>query len=114
MAITWHCTMGHGPEAQNFSWAQGFPREGSACPRAASLVALTWRYEFCIGGSCMLGELGLPEILLILGIALLLFGPKKLGDLGKSLGEGIRSFRSAIKEEPHKPAPESPENKPAS
>lgn len=62
----------------------------------------------------MLGELGLPEILLILGIALLLFGPKKLGDLGKSLGEGIRSFRSAVKEEPHKPAPESPENKPAS
>ncbi|MGO9212044.1 MAG: twin-arginine translocase TatA/TatE family subunit [Terriglobales bacterium] len=55
-----------------------------------------------------MGELGLPEILLILGIALLLFGPKKLGDLGKSLGEGIRSFRSAVKEEP-KPASESSE-----
>jgi sec-independent protein translocase protein TatA len=47
----------------------------------------------------MLGDLGLPEVLLILGIALLLFGPKKLGDLGKSLGEGIRSFRSALKDE---------------
>jgi len=47
-----------------------------------------------------MGELGLPEILLILGIALLLFGPKKIGELGKSLGEGIRSFRSAMKEEP--------------
>jgi len=57
-----------------------------------------------------MGELGLPEILLILGIALLLFGPKKLGELGKSLGEGIRSFRSAMKEEPAaKPATESPE-----
>ena len=57
-----------------------------------------------------MGELGLPEILLILGIALLLFGPKKLGDLGKSLGEGIRSFRSAVKEEPPpKPASESAE-----
>jgi len=56
-----------------------------------------------------MGELGLPEILLILGIALLLFGPKKLGDLGKSLGEGIRSFRSAVKEEtPAKPPSESP------
>jgi sec-independent protein translocase protein TatA len=55
----------------------------------------------------MFGELGLPEILLILGIALLLFGPKKLGELGKSLGEGIRSFRSAMKEEPPPgPAPE--------
>jgi sec-independent protein translocase protein TatA len=61
----------------------------------------------------MLGELGLPEILLILGIALLLFGPKKIGDLGKSLGEGIRSFRAAVKEEPPKPASPSPE-KPAS
>lgn len=61
----------------------------------------------------MLGELGLPEILLILGIALLLFGPKKLGDLGKSLGEGIRSFRSAVKDEPPKPAAKSPEEKPA-
>ena len=59
-----------------------------------------------------MGELGLPEILLILGIALLLFGPKKLGDLGKSLGEGIRSFRSAVKEEPPpKPASE-PAEKP--
>jgi sec-independent protein translocase protein TatA len=54
-----------------------------------------------------MGELGLPEILLILGIALLLFGPKKLGELGKSLGEGIRSFKSAVKEEaPPKPSPD--------
>lgn len=59
----------------------------------------------------MLGDLGLPEILLILGIALLLFGPKKLGDLGRSLGEGIRSFRSALKEEPPKPTSESSEKK---
>ncbi len=44
------------------------------------------------------GELGLPELLVILGIALLLFGPKKLGELGKSLGEGIRSFKSAMRE----------------
>ena len=56
-----------------------------------------------------MGELGLPEILLILGIALLLFGPKKIGELGKSLGEGIRSFRSAMKEErAPKSASESP------
>lgn len=44
----------------------------------------------------MFGELGLPELLLILCIALLIFGPSKLGSLGKSLGEGIRSFRSAL------------------
>jgi sec-independent protein translocase protein TatA len=44
----------------------------------------------------MFGELGLPEILLILAIALLIFGPSKLGSLGKSLGEGIRNFKSAL------------------
>ncbi|MGZ4815139.1 MAG: twin-arginine translocase TatA/TatE family subunit [Terriglobales bacterium] len=45
----------------------------------------------------MFGELGVPELLLILGIALLLFGPKKIGELGKGLGEGIRGFKSAIR-----------------
>ncbi len=46
----------------------------------------------------MLGKLGLPEILLILAIALLIFGPSKLADLGKGLGEGIKNFKSAVKE----------------
>ena len=45
----------------------------------------------------MIGKLGLPEILLILAIALLIFGPSKLADLGKGLGEGIRNFKSAVK-----------------
>jgi sec-independent protein translocase protein TatA len=38
------------------------------------------------------------HLLLILGIAVLVFGPKKLADLGKGLGDGIRGFRSALKE----------------
>jgi len=46
----------------------------------------------------MIGKLGLPELLLILAIALLLFGPGKLADLGKGLGEGIRNFKSSMKE----------------
>ncbi len=46
----------------------------------------------------MIGKLGLPEILLILAIALLIFGPSKLADLGKGLGEGIKNFKSAIKD----------------
>jgi sec-independent protein translocase protein TatA len=44
------------------------------------------------------GKLGLPEILLILAIALLIFGPSKLADLGKGLGEGIKNFKSAVKD----------------
>lgn len=50
------------------------------------------------------GELGLPELLVIFGIALLIFGPRKIGELGKGLGEGIKGFRSAIRGEPDKPA----------
>ena len=46
----------------------------------------------------MIGKLGLPEILIILAIALLIFGPSKLADLGKGLGEGIRNFKSSMKD----------------
>ena len=38
------------------------------------------------------------HLLVILGIALLVFGPKKLPELGKGLGEGIRGFKRAISE----------------
>ena len=52
------------------------------------------------------------HLLLILGIALLLFGPSKLAGLGKGLGEGIRNFKSAMKDgggEPeHKDEPKKP------
>ncbi len=46
----------------------------------------------------MIGKLGLPEILVILAVALLIFGPGRLADLGKGLGEGIRNFKASIKE----------------
>jgi len=38
------------------------------------------------------------HILLIIGIALLVFGPSKFASLGKGLGEGIRNFKSAMKD----------------
>ncbi len=44
------------------------------------------------------GKIGLPEILIILAIALLIFGPGRISELGKGLGEGIRNFRSSMKE----------------
>ena len=43
------------------------------------------------------------HLLLILGIALLIFGPKKLPELGKGIGEGIRGLKSAMKAEEDKP-----------
>lgn len=50
----------------------------------------------------MFGKLGLPELLIVLAIALLIFGPRKLGELGKGLGEGIRGFKDSMKDD--KPA----------
>jgi sec-independent protein translocase protein TatA len=37
------------------------------------------------------------HLLVILAVAVLLFGPKKLPELGKGLGDGIRGFRNALK-----------------
>ena len=44
--------------------------------------------------------LGIPELLIILAIVLILFGPKKLKNIGADLGNAIKGFRSAVKEEP--------------
>jgi len=46
------------------------------------------------------------HLLVILGIAVFVFGPKKLPELGKGIGDGIRSFKSAIRQ------PEAPSEKP--
>jgi sec-independent protein translocase protein TatA len=48
------------------------------------------------------GKIGLPELLIVFAIGLLIFGPSKLAGLGKSLGEGIRGFKSAISDDESK------------
>ena len=48
------------------------------------------------------------HMLVILFIALLIFGPSKLADLGKGLGDGIRNFKSAIKDGENPPPPPTP------
>jgi sec-independent protein translocase protein TatA len=49
------------------------------------------------------------HLIIVAGIALLIFGPKKLPELGKGFGESIRGFKSALaaKEEPPATAPNS-------
>jgi len=53
------------------------------------------------------GKIGWMELLIILVIALIFFGPSKLGDLGKGLGDAIKNFKGAMKEgeTPTTPAP---------
>jgi len=41
--------------------------------------------------------LGTPELIVILGIAFLVFGGKKLPEIGEGLGKGIRSFKAGLK-----------------
>ena len=44
-----------------------------------------------------MGPLGMPELLIILVIILVLFGSRRIPDLAKGLGEGIRNFKSGIR-----------------
>ena len=45
----------------------------------------------------ILPSLGLPEMLVILGIVVLLFGAKRIPELAKGLGQGVRGFRSELR-----------------
>jgi sec-independent protein translocase protein TatA len=44
----------------------------------------------------MLGNIGPLEVVVVLIIALIVFGPKRLPELGRSLGKGIREFRGSV------------------
>ena len=53
----------------------------------------------------MFGDIGLPELVVILGIALLIFGPSKLPGLARGIGEAIRGFKQAVREGEHPDPP---------
>lgn len=61
----------------------------------------------------ILGPLGVQELMIILLIAILIFGGRKIPEIGRGLGEGIRQFKSSLKgddakkeEKEEKPSPE--------
>ena len=47
----------------------------------------------------MFRSIGFPELMVILVVAVLLFGGKKIPELAKGLGEGIKNFKGAMKED---------------
>jgi sec-independent protein translocase protein TatA len=46
----------------------------------------------------MFGNIGLPELMVIMAIALLVFGPKKLPEVGRTIGKAIREFKRSTDE----------------
>ena len=46
----------------------------------------------------MMGNIGMPELIIIFVIALIIFGPRKLPELGRSLGKSINEFKRASNE----------------
>jgi len=50
--------------------------------------------------------LGVPELLIILALVLVIFGPRRLKNIGSELGNAIKGFRTAVKEEPESQAEE--------
>ena len=50
-----------------------------------------------------MGSIGPMEWVILIGLALLIFGGRRLGDIGKGLGEGIKNFKSALKTDDEKP-----------
>jgi TatA/E family protein of Tat protein translocase len=63
-----------------------------------------------------MGPIGWPELIILLVVVLIVFGPGKLPDIGNAIGRGVREFRkasndleSSIRGEPNKTAPPPPE-----
>jgi sec-independent protein translocase protein TatA len=46
----------------------------------------------------LFGKIGLQELILILALALIIFGPRKLPEIGRSIGQGLREFKRATTE----------------
>ena len=63
---------------------------------SATFILFNVTYAVC--GGLMLGGLGTSEIILIAIALLVLFGAKKLPEIGKSLGKGLREFKKATNE----------------
>ena len=53
-----------------------------------------------------MGQLGIPELIIIAVIALLVFGPKKLPELGSGLGKAIKDFKNAVNDKPETTEPQ--------
>lgn len=68
-------------------WAEGGLGEGGSDEEVGGAM----------GCKCLFG-LGVPELVVIAGVAALVFGPKQLPEIGRSIGKTVKSFQQAAKE----------------
>ncbi|KAM0853695.1 hypothetical protein ACQ4PT_050921 [Festuca glaucescens] len=91
-----HLASGLSSRASSFAAGSGL-----AVAAASVAVAARPRRTGAGGGAlrckCLFG-LGVPEMVVIAGVAALLFGPKQLPEIGRSVGKTIKSFQQAAKE----------------
>ena len=73
------------------SWAQ-FKKQYLHIARAVNLLVL-------FNGGKKMGSIGMPELIIILVIALIIFGAGKLPQIGENMGKAIRNFKSATERE---------------
>jgi sec-independent protein translocase protein TatA len=55
-------------------------------------------------------DIGVPELIIILVIVVLIFGPRRLGEVAGELGKGIRNFREGLSGKDEKQAPPEPDH----
>ncbi|XP_062215153.1 sec-independent protein translocase protein TATA, chloroplastic-like [Phragmites australis] len=91
----------HVAAAAMSSGASSFVAGGSGLAVTAVAVAARPRRAGAGGGAlgckCLFG-LGVPELVVIAGVAALVFGPKQLPEIGRNIGKTVRSFQQAAKE----------------
>jgi sec-independent protein translocase protein TatA len=57
----------------------------------------------------MPGWIGFPELIVLLLVLLLIFGPKRLPEMGRSLGKGMREFKDSVTSHHTEPEPDEPD-----
>ncbi|CAM6100760.1 unnamed protein product [Calypogeia fissa] len=92
------CSEFHGSGVYASSSSVVFNRERSLV-KGRQAIGSQWR-QTRVQGLVVRGlfGLGVPELAVIAGVAAILFGPKKLPEIGKSLGKTVKSFQQAAKE----------------
>ncbi len=77
------------------AWLRGLGPGQAIFWQAVSLTSALRSMTMRVEAPYRMGNLGMPELLLILVLALLLFGPKKLPEIGRQLGKGLGEFKRA-------------------